>query len=123
METDAPLTSAQLSRQIADHMLDKKAHDVVIMDVRRLTSITDYFVICTGDPDVQIRAIVEHLDESLRQVGERPHHIEGYHNLTWVLLDFLDVVVHIFLPETRDYYAFEQLWADAAIQQVRESPS
>ena len=123
MVTKVPLTSAQLSRQIADHMMDKKAHDVVIMDVRQLTSITDYFVICSGDPDVQVKAIVEHLDDSLRQIGERPHHIEGYHNLTWVLLDFLDVVAHIFLPETRDYYAFEQLWADAAIKQVHDSQS
>ena len=99
-------------------MLDKKAREVTIMDLRRLTTVTDFFVLCTGESDVQVKAIVDHLNEALRLEDMRPYHIEGYDKLSWVLLDYVDVVAHVFLPEARDYYGLERLWADAKVSAV-----
>lgn len=112
-----------LAKRSADLMLDKKAGDVVIMDLRGLTSVTDFFVMGTGESDVQVKAIVDHLDETLRSEHTKPIHIEGYDQLSWVLIDYVDVVAHVFLPEARDYYRLERLWADAKISVVGGSDS
>jgi ribosome-associated protein len=117
------LSSQDLAAQSANLVLDKKAKEVVIMDLRGLTSVTDFFVLCTGESDVQIKAIVDYLDESLRMEDTKPFHIEGYDQLNWVLVDYVDVVVHVFLAETRDYYGLERLWADAKVKQVTDSDS
>jgi ribosome-associated protein len=117
------LSSQDLAAQSASLALDKKAKDVVIMDLRGLTSVTDFFVLCTGESDVQIKAIVDYLDESLSTEDTKPFHIEGYNQLNWVLVDYVDVVVHVFLAETRDYYGLERLWADAKVKQVTDSDS
>lgn len=116
-------SSQDLAAQSANLALDKKAKEVVIMDLRGLTTVTDFFVLCTGESDVQIKAIVDHLDESLRTEDSKPFHIEGYDQLNWVLMDYMDVVVHVFLSETRDYYGLERLWADAKVKQVTDSDS
>ncbi|MFB0516829.1 MAG: ribosome silencing factor [Candidatus Neomarinimicrobiota bacterium] len=102
-------------------MLDKKAKEIIIMDLRELTSVTDFFVLCTGESDVQVKAIVDHLHETLDAEDTKPSHIEGYDQLSWVLIDYIDVVAHIFLPEVRDYYGLERLWADAKISEVSDS--
>ena len=107
-----------LAKRCADLMLDKKAGEVVIMDLRGLTSVTDYFVMGTGESDVQVKAIIDHLNETLRLEHVKPIHIEGYDQLSWVLVDYVDVVAHVFLPEARDYYHLERLWADAKISVV-----
>ena len=104
--------SYPLARQIADIAVDKKARDVVIIDLRPLTSITDYFVICTGAVDQHVKAIVDEIDDRLRP-AEKPWHIEGYQHLSWVLMDYVNVVVHVFNPEARAYYNLERLWVDA----------
>ena len=91
----------------------RKAEDVVVLDIRELTDVTDYFVICTGEVDAHVKAITDAIVEGMEAQGERPWHVEGYEGLRWVLVDFVDVVVHIFRGETRDFYALERLWGDA----------
>jgi ribosome-associated protein len=110
-----------LAIRSADLMLEKKAKGITIMDVRGLTSVTDFFVLCTGESDVQIKAIVDHVNESLGMDKTKPYHIEGYDQLSWVLIDYVDVVAHVFLPEIRDYYGLERLWADAKVTKIAES--
>ena len=117
------LNPNDLAKRSADLMLDKKAGDVVIMDLRGLTSVTDFFVMGTGESDVQVKAIVDHLDETLRLEHTKPIHVEGYDQLSWVLMDYIDVVAHVFLPEAREYYRLERLWADAKISVVGGSDS
>jgi ribosome-associated protein len=107
----------------AEASLDKKAENVLILDLRELTSTTDYFVICSGSSDVHIKAIADNVVESLKSKGIRVWHKEGYESRRWVLLDFVDVVVHVFKPETREYYALERLWADASITEVEPETS
>ena len=115
------IDSPELVARAADLMLDKKAKDVTILDVRNLTNITDFVVICTGETDIQVKAVADHLHKVLSKEGERPYHIEGYEQLSWVLLDYVDVVAHVFLPETRSHYDFERLWADAKVSEVTEN--
>ncbi len=114
------MDSATLANKIARLTLDKKAEAVKILDLKELTPITDYFVICTGESDVQIQAIIDHIEEKLGEEKIRVWHKEGIENYNWVLMDFVDVVVHIFLPEVREYYALEKLWGDANITEVTD---
>jgi ribosome-associated protein len=112
--------SFRLASRSADLMLDKKAKEIIIMDLRGLTSVTDFFIVCTGESDLQIKAIVDHLKDTLLKEKTRPSHIEGYDKLSWVLIDYVDVVAHVFLPEVRNYYGLERLWADANITEVSD---
>lgn len=91
----------------------KKAEDIVILEMANLTLIADYFVICHANNPIQVRAIVDGVEEELAQLGHPPSHREGYDEALWVLLDFDDVVLHVFLARERDYYALERLWGDA----------
>jgi ribosome-associated protein len=93
--------------------LDKKAIDLVVLDVRGLTAITDYLLICTGRSDRQVQAIAQAVDEELRKVGQRPLAIEGLTRGQWVLIDFNDVVVHVFQKPVREFYDLERLWEHA----------
>jgi ribosome-associated protein len=113
---------ARLARRAAQLALEKKAIAVKIFDVSKLTSIADFFVICTGSTDTHVRAIAEHLVVKLREEEIRPWHLEGRERYQWVLIDFVDVVVHVFQPETREYYGLERLWGDAVIEEVRDEP-
>jgi ribosome-associated protein len=92
---------------------DKKAIDPLILDLRGLTVIADYFVICAGENIIQVKAIAEHIEETLREKGLRPLRIEGLGFARWVLMDYGDVIVHVFEAETRAYYELEKLWLDA----------
>ena len=105
--------TADLTRYIADLMLEKRAHDITIMDLRAITSVTDYFLICSADSNIQVKAIVDHFNDTLREDGVKPYHVEGYAGQSWVIVDYVDIVVHVFLPDTREYYGIERLWADA----------
>jgi ribosome-associated protein len=109
-----------LARRSARLALEKKATNIKIFDLRSLTSIADYFVICTGSTDTHVKAIYEHIVEELAAERFEPWHIEGRQNYRWVLIDFVDVVVHIFQPEVRDYYGLERLWGDAEMEEVRD---
>lgn len=108
----------KIALQCAQAALDKKAKDVVVLDMKGLTDMTDYFVICSGTSDVQIRAIAKEIDESLTKKKIKIHHIEGYKEATWIVIDLFDVVVHIFHEETRRFYDLESLWADAKVIEV-----
>ncbi|HYM50983.1 MAG TPA: ribosome silencing factor [Candidatus Limnocylindrales bacterium] len=104
------MTSLQLSRLIAQAATDKKARGVIRLDVRQRTSIADYFVICEGDTDRQVRAITDAIVRACREQGARPFHTAGYEEGSWVVLDYATVIVHIFLPGEREYYDLETLW-------------
>lgn len=115
------LSSHEIAKHIASLSLSKKAIDIKILDVRNLTSVTDFFVICSGDSDMQVKAISEEIIEKLKEINIRPWHKEGVTNFQWVLLDFIDVVVHIFRTEVRRFYGLESLWGDAKIEEVKDS--
>ena len=108
------------AKKISDLMLEKKALDIIIIDVHKITTLTDLFVICTSESEPQTRAITDHIYEQMKEDGMRAWHIEGYENLDWVLLDYVNIVVHVFSRESRDYYDLERLWADGKITQVHD---
>lgn len=94
--------------------LERKASDVVVLDLRGISSATDFFLIGTGNSDIQVRAIAEHIQEELKKdEGLRADHIEGLDRARWVLLDYIHFVVHVFHPSARDFYQLENLWGDA----------
>jgi ribosome-associated protein len=105
------LETALLSAEAAD---SKKAFDILILDLRRLTYITDYFVICSGSNTTQVSAISDWVGQTLAKAGLHPSHIEGQAEAHWVLMDYGDVVVHIFDEQTRLHYALDKLWGEAA---------
>tara|TARA_B110000014_G_C20091748_1_gene571672 strand:+ start:694 stop:1038 length:345 start_codon:yes stop_codon:yes gene_type:complete len=106
--------------EIATLMLDKKALEIKIFDVRKITTLTDYFIICTSDSDPQTKAIVNHIERSLREKGIRPTSSEGLNNNEWVILDYIDIIIHIFSKEKRKFYDLDRLWADAKIKTIAE---
>ena len=115
-------TSDEMAHFISQLMLDKKADDIRIIDVQNLTTLTDYFVICSSDSDPKTKAIADHIDRTFRKNGVKSGHIEGYQNLKWVLIDYWDVIVHIFNEDSREYYGIERLWADGKITKVKDEP-
>jgi ribosome-associated protein len=94
---------------------DKKASEILMLDMRAVTLIADYFVLCNGESTRQVRAITDGIVEALRELGQRPLRVEGTPESGWMLIDFGSVVAHIFAPELRAYYALEALWKDAPI--------
>ena len=109
-----------LARRIAELTLSKKAHDVVIMDLRGLTSIADFFVVCSADSDLQVRAIADAVEEGMDKKGSVPWHRESG-SANWVLLDYVDVVLHVFHKNTRPFYNLEKLWGDAEFEHVSDA--
>lgn len=102
--------------------LTKKASDIVIMELRKLTDMTDFFVICSGDSDVQVKAIADAIIDGSEKSGIEVWHKEGISQRQWVLLDYVDVVVHIFHKEARKFYGLEKLWGDAKFEEVMDEP-
>jgi ribosome-associated protein len=113
------LRPSTLARKIAALTLLKKAHDLVIMDLRKLTSMTDFFVICSADSDVQVKAIADAVEEGMEKEGSVPWHREAG-SANWILMDYVDVVLHIFHRHTRTFYNLEKLWGDAKVQRVTD---
>jgi len=107
------LDSKFFAEKIADLIFNKKGYDVRIIDLRHLTTFSDFFVICSADSDTQVKAIADEIDKSLRDEGIKCWHKEGYTALSWVLLDYVDVVVHVFKKDAREFYNIEKLWGDA----------
>jgi len=93
--------------------LELKAHDVAVLDLRGISTATDYFVIASGNSDVQVKAIADHVLEGLNKQDTRAQHVEGLRGGRWVLLDYIDFVVHVFHPQARAFYQLENLWGDA----------
>ena len=117
MTTSRPSTSTvrgeQLLKLAAQAAASKKAVDMVGLDLAGLDGVADYFLICSGTSEPQVKAIAEAVEDQLRAAGAKPWHIEGREFRRWVLLDFVDVVVHVFHEKTREYYLLERLWGDA----------
>jgi ribosome-associated protein len=103
---------------VLDALLDRKAVDPVVLDLRGLTAAADYFVIVSGTSDAHVRGMADHLVTALAPAGLKPHHVEGLVQGRWVLLDYVDFVVHVFHPELREFYQLERLWGDAPVVAV-----
>jgi ribosome-associated protein len=112
-EKQPAVTGIDFAKQIARLAADNRAEDVIILDLRKLSAIADFFVIATGTSDRQMRAVANAVDEYGATVGQRAFGRSGYDNATWVLVDYVDVVLHIFDAERRQYYDLELLWGDA----------
>jgi len=115
------LESREFADQISELIFNKKGYDVLIMDLRNLASFTDYFIICSADSEAQVKAVADEIDKDLRDKGIKCWHREGYLGLTWVLLDYVDVVVHIFKKDAREFYSLEKLWGDAPTDKVQDT--
>lgn len=113
------ISSELLAEIIANAALEKKGEDIKIFDLAGLTDMTDQFVIVTGNGNLHVKAIVDNIQDNTLKVS-KPWHVEGYQGLKWVLLDYVDVVVHVFDRVTREYYDIERLWADAKISSVSD---
>ena len=100
---------------VVDALVGRKAVDPVVLDLRGLSGATDYFVIVSGTSDAHVRGMADHLVTALAPRGLKPHHVEGLAQGRWVLLDYVDFVVHVFHPELREFYQLERLWGDAPV--------
>lgn len=99
---------------------DKKANNICILDLRKLSPVTDYFVVCTADADVHLKAVTDHITDQLKAKGISVRHIEGRGNTGWVVIDCFTVIVHIFLARVREFYSLERLWGDAPKTEIAE---
>lgn len=107
--------AARLAHHLVDVASNKKATDIILLNVRELTTIADYFVICSGQSERQAQAVAEALVQAGESEGRQPIGVEGLSPARWVLVDFGDVIAHVFTPEERDYYKLERLWGDAPV--------
>lgn len=114
-------TPLQLARLLRGAAVDKKAWDCVVIDVRDKTSLADYFVICEGETDRQVRAIADAMVDAAREKELKPIGVDGYGDAGWILLDFDSVLAHVFLPGERSYYDLESLWSTAAKRRRKAS--
>lgn len=112
------LAIAELAQRAAAIALDNKANDVVVLSLKGVSDMTDFFVIASGTSDTHVRALGEHIQEELKKDGARAHHVEGIPQGRWVLLDYVDFVVHLFHPSLRNFYQLERLWSDAQVVPV-----
>jgi ribosome-associated protein len=114
-----PLSPEALAGAIVDYAADRKALDIVQLDLREIIGYTDYFVVCSGRSERQTKAIHDAIYEGMKSAyGRLPQRVEGLPGARWILMDYLDVVVHVFVPEARDYYRLEQLWGEAPAHAV-----
>ncbi|HWA34795.1 MAG TPA: ribosome silencing factor [Cyclobacteriaceae bacterium] len=114
--------SEKLSQLVVKGMQEKKASDIVVMDLRKVrNAVADFFVICSGNSDKQLDAIADSIDEEVfKSLKEEPWHAEGKNNKEWVLLDYTNVVAHVFKRDRRSFYALEKLWGDAEITEIED---
>jgi ribosome-associated protein len=113
------LSPEELALRIAEIASDKLAHDIRVFDLREIVSYTDFFVICSGGSERQAKAIHDAIYQELKDVhGRLPRRVEGLTESRWILMDYLDAVIHIFTPDARSYYRLEQLWGDAPSQTI-----
>ena len=114
------MTPKEMAVTAAKALDSKKGHDIQVIDVENLTSLADYFVICSGTSNTQINALCDAVEKAVNEAGEPTLHREGYRGGTWVLLDFGSVVVHVFSNEAREFYSLERLWQDGTPVDVSE---
>jgi ribosome-associated protein len=115
-------TSEFLSELIIKGIQDKKGKNITSLNLKNIEhAVTDYFIVCHGTSNTQVQAIAESIEDEVRKaIGIKPWHREGMQNAEWILLDYIDVVVHVFQEETRNFYQIESLWADAEIKKIEE---
>jgi ribosome-associated protein len=116
-KTTQMLTSEILAEAAIEGIREKKGFDIAVLDLRGLThSVCDFFIICSGNSSTQVSALADAIEDMVRKkTGESPWHVEGHANAEWILIDFVNVVVHVFQPEARSFYGIEKLWADASV--------
>ncbi|MTI89626.1 MAG: ribosome silencing factor [Balneolaceae bacterium] len=116
------LQPAEMLNIITEALLSKKAQDITVLDVSELTTLTEYFVVCHGKSDVQIKALADAaMEEVKKQTGENVWKKEGLHARSWVILDYVNIVVHVMSKEKRDFYGIEHMWNDAKITQIKDT--
>lgn len=115
-----PLRPREVALLAVRYALDRKAYDLLLLDIASISSLADYFLICTARSDTQAQAIAESIRENLAAIGERPIRVEGFATGQWVLMDYGDVAVHIFLEDVRAFYDLERLWARAKVVELPE---
>lgn len=117
-----PAPAENLSKYIVKGIQEKKGKDIVIIDLQRIKhAICDYFIVCTGTSDTHVDTIADSVEKEVIELNkERPWHREGFENKEWILLDYVDVVVHIFKQDVRSYYKLEELWGDAVITRIED---
>ncbi len=122
---ETPLSSDKLSQLIVKGMQEKKALDIQVLDLRKVNNaVADFFVVCTGNSDTHMAGISESVSEEVFKISkEHPWRKEGLNNKSWILIDYVDVVAHIFSDDSRKFYGIEDLWADANITEVEEMAS
>ena len=114
------MTARETADRIIELAQEKKGKQIVKMEIGEISSFADFFVLITGESSIQIKAISDHIDNELRLQNRYPVSKEGYQNLKWVLMDYSDVIVHIFDHESREFYAIERLWADAKMEFISD---
>ncbi len=112
------MTSLNFAKIIADLIKNKKGYDIKILDLRKLSTIADFFVICSADSDRQVKAIADEVEDKLSEQRIKCSNREGYETMNWILLDYFDVIVHVFKNEARNYYNLEKFWGDAPVIEV-----
>lgn len=115
------MTTKEMAMKIAALASDKKANDILLLNMEGLSPVTDYFVICSASNSMLVKAIADNIEDKMAEAGFFYTHKEGYQDARWILLDYGDIVAHIFLEEERDFYNLEQLWADAPSEAFVES--
>ncbi len=106
------MTTLQQAKETAKILSDKKAKDIKVIEISDVSVIADYMVIATGNSSTQVKALADYVEEGLDEMGISVSHIEGYRSNSWILLDYVDVIVHVFSNEAREYYDLERLWED-----------
>jgi len=120
LKKNSLLQSEELSNMVVKGMQEKKAQDIIVLDLRKVAnSVADFFVICSGSSDTQVGAIAESVEDSIHKADKQnPWHKEGNRNNEWILLDYVDVVAHVFIKNRREFFALEDLWGDAKITKI-----
>ena len=108
-----------LIKNIIECIKNKKGYDIIVLDVKKVSSLTEYFIICSSDSEPQTRSIMTFIKKELSKNKIKPYQIEGIDYCDWVLMDYFDIVIHIFKKEVRDFYDIERLWADAKITRIK----
>lgn len=114
------MDTEQFALNITELVKEKQGKGIKVLDIRKISTICDYFVICSADSTVQVKAIADNIDGKLSKNGIKCFNKEGYEELNWVLLDYFDVIVHVFRTEMREYYNLEKLWGDAPVTEIED---
>jgi ribosome-associated protein len=114
------MDSKLLAKKVVQLAWNKKGKDIILMDLKKVMDVTDYFILITGESDIHVKALANHIEKELKKEQIDVWHKEGFRQLKWVLMDYIDIVIHIFRPDVREYYNLEKLWADAKITKIKD---